>query len=168
MEAFASRGGMLPEQIWDAADIPDKELFFGRPTGSAMPLMWAHAEYIKLLRSVHDGAVFDRIAAVADRYLSGGGRKDLEIWKFSRQARVVSAGATLRIQDPTPFRLRWSLSDWRASADSASLTTALGIHYADIIVPEGQQAPVRFTFFWPEAGRWEGRDFQVEVQEKGG
>ena len=168
MEAFASRGGMLPEQIWDAADIPDKELFFGRPTGSAMPLMWAHAEYIKLLRSVRDGAVFDRIAAVADRYLSGGGRKDLEIWKFSRQARVVSAGATLRIQDSTPFRLRWSLSDWRDSADSASLTTALGIHYADIIVPEGQQAPVRFTFFWPEAGRWEGRDFQVEVQEKGG
>ena len=86
MEGFASRGGMLPEQIWDAGDIPGKELFFGRPTGSAMPLMWAHAEYVKLLRSVRDGVVFDRVAAVADRYLSGRGRKDLEIWKFSRQA----------------------------------------------------------------------------------
>jgi glucoamylase len=163
MEGFASRGGMLPEQIWDADDVPGKELLFGRPTGSAMPLMWAHAEYIKLLRSVRDGVIFDRVAAVADRYLSGRGRQDLEIWKLSRQLRIVPAGATLRIQDPAPFRLRWSLDDWRASTDSASLTTALGIHWADILVGEGQQAPVRFTFFRPEAGRWEDRDFQVDV-----
>ena len=33
-----------------------------------MPLMLAHAEYIKLLRSTHDGQVFDRIPAVAERY----------------------------------------------------------------------------------------------------
>lgn len=159
---------MLPEQIWDAGDIPGRELFFGRPTGSAMPLMWAHAEYIKLLRSIRDGSVFDRIAAVADRYLSGRGRTDLEIWKFGRRARTVSAGATLRIQDPTRFRLRWSLDDWRSTTDSASLTTALGIHSVDVVVPQGQQAPVRFTFFWPETSRWEGRDFQVELREKNG
>ena len=131
-----------------------------------MPLMWAHAEYVKLLRSVRDGVVFDRIAAVADRYLPGKGRKDLEIWKFGRQARSVSAGATLRIQGAAPFRLRCSLDDWRSSTDAASLTTALGIHYADIVVPETQQAAVRFTFFWPDAERWEGRDFQVDVEEK--
>ena len=166
MEGFASRGGMLPEQIWDAGDIPGKELFFGRPTGSAMPLMWAHAEYVKLLRSVRDGIVFDRVAAVADRYLSSRGRKDLEIWKFSRRARSVSAGATIRIQDSAPFRLRWSLDDWHSSKDSPALTTALGIHYTDIVVPESQQAAVRFTFFWSEAERWEGRDFQVGVEEK--
>ena len=101
---------------------------------------------------------------VADRYLSGRGRKDLEVWKFSRRPRSVSPGATLRIQDSTPFRLRWSLDEWRVSTDSQSLTTALGIHYADIVVPRGQQAAVRFTFFWPEAERWEERDFDVEVE----
>lgn len=156
MEGFASLGGMLPEQIWDAGDIPERELFFGRPKGSAMPLMRAHAEYVKLLRSVRDGIAFDRIAAVADRYLSGRGRKDLQIWKFSRQARNVTAGTTLRIRDPTPFRLRWSLNDWNLSTNSESLTTALGIHYADIVVPEDEQAAVRFSFFWPGAERWEG------------
>ena len=166
MEGFASRGGMLPEQIWDAADVSGEELFFGRPTGSAMPLMWAHAEYIKLLRSVRDGVVFDRIAAVADRYLSGRGRKDLEIWKFNRQARSVSAGATLRIQSAAPFRLRFSLDGWQDSRDSESATTALGIHYVDIDVPKTQQASVQFTFFWPEVERWEGRDFRVDVEEK--
>ena len=41
----------------------------GEPTGSAMPLMWAHAEYVKLLRSAADGKVFDQIPEVAERYL---------------------------------------------------------------------------------------------------
>ena len=52
MESSANEGGMIPEQVWDADDIPDRGLFFGRPTGSANPLVWAHAEYIKL-RSQH-------------------------------------------------------------------------------------------------------------------
>src|SRR5881398_3740999 len=59
LEASASSGGLLPEQIWDQKDIPERELFLGRPSGSAMPLVWAHAEHIKLLRSLKDGAVFD-------------------------------------------------------------------------------------------------------------
>src|ERR1019366_4706379 len=35
LESFAGDGGLLPEQIWDADDIPERELFFGRPAGSA-------------------------------------------------------------------------------------------------------------------------------------
>ena len=71
MEGFSSATGLLPEQVWDEPDRPDVYMFLGRPTGSAMPLMWAHAEYIKLLRSVADGRVFDLIPEVAERYLSG-------------------------------------------------------------------------------------------------
>jgi glucoamylase len=48
------KGGFLPEQVWDAADIPERELFNGHPSGSAMPLVWAHAEYVKLVRSLSD------------------------------------------------------------------------------------------------------------------
>ena len=59
MEAFANASGFLPEQIWDAADLPEKGLYANRPTGSAMPLVWAHAEYLKLRRSIQDGRVFD-------------------------------------------------------------------------------------------------------------
>ena len=51
IEQFSSEGGMLPEQIWDAPDLPERGMFLGRPSGSAMPLAWAHSEYIKLLRS---------------------------------------------------------------------------------------------------------------------
>ena len=57
LESFANEGGMIPEQVWEAEDIPERELYGGRPSGSAMPLVWAHAEYIKLRRSLCDGTV---------------------------------------------------------------------------------------------------------------
>ncbi len=60
MARQTSECGMIPEQVWDAADIPERFLFNGRPTGSSMPLAWAHSEYIKLLRSLHDNAIWDR------------------------------------------------------------------------------------------------------------
>jgi glucoamylase len=81
MERFASPTGLLPEQIWDEPDRPEVHMYRGRPTGAAMPLMWAHAEYIKLLRSVFDGKVFDFIPEVADRYIvNRKACKALEIW----------------------------------------------------------------------------------------
>ena len=43
LASFASEGGLLSEQVWDSADIPERELAFGKPSGSAMPLVWAHA-----------------------------------------------------------------------------------------------------------------------------
>ena len=50
-----------------------------------MPLMWAHAEYVKLLRSFKDGKVLDLIPEVAERYLENRSRcKSLEVWKFNR------------------------------------------------------------------------------------
>jgi glucoamylase len=70
MEGFSSPAGLLPEQVWDEKDWPEVYMFLGQPTGSAMPLMWAHAENIKLLRSVSDDRVFDLVPEVSDRYLS--------------------------------------------------------------------------------------------------
>lgn len=31
MEMMAGDAGLLPEQLWDSADIPDRELFLGQP-----------------------------------------------------------------------------------------------------------------------------------------
>ncbi|HYL12821.1 MAG TPA: hypothetical protein VEV41_07285 [Terriglobales bacterium] len=129
-----------------------------------MPLMWAHAEYIKLLRSVRDGRVFDLIPTVADRYLRKRGRNDLEVWKPVRQVRRVRVGQTLRIQAPRPFQLHWSRDDWQSAQDKDSTATLLGIHFLDIPVAAPQTAPIRFTFLWCDNTQWEGRDYEVAVR----
>ena len=164
LEGFASGCGLLPEQVWDRPDLPEKFLFFGKPTGAAMPLCWAHAEYVKLLRSVKDGRVFDRVQAVAERYLGTRRRcRNLEVWKFNRQVGIVRAGSTLRVQAAAQFTLKWTRGEWAQASQTEATATSLGICFVDIEVPEPATAPVRFTFFWPEARRWEGRDFRVEV-----
>ena len=127
MERFASPTGLLPEQVWDEPDRPDLHMYLGRPTGSARPLMWAHAEYVKLLRSAADGKVFDLVPEVAARYLSRDRKcKPLEIWKHNRQVRAVTAGDILRIQAGAPFLLHWTPDDWGTTEDSHSTPTSVG------------------------------------------
>ena len=165
IEGFASKTGLLPEQVWDEPDRPEAYMFLGRPTGSAMPLMWAHAEYIKLLRSVSDGRVFDLIPEVASRYLGDRKTRQLfEIWKPNRQARSVKRGFTLRIQVPAAFRLHWSANEWQSVQDSPSSPQVLGFYFVDIPISDAQRAPIRFTFFWTIGDRWEGRDYVVAVE----
>jgi glucoamylase len=164
MENLASATGLLPEQSWDGPDQPDVHMYRGRPTGSAMPLMWAHAEYIKLLRSVRDGKLSDLIVDVADRYLGGRADRQLfEIWKFTRQVRSVKRGYALRIQVPASFRLRWSSDEWQTVKDTPSSATMLGVEFVDIPIVAAQRTPIRFTFFWTAGGSWEGRDYLVSV-----
>jgi glucoamylase len=164
MERFATQTRLLPEQIWNLPDRLEELLYYGRPTGAAMPLMWAHAEYIKLLRSTADGHIFDLIPEVANRYIGGAPRKPLEIWKQNRQVPSIASGTTLRIQAARPFVLHWAKGEWQPAYDTRSTPTAIGINFADVEVEPGQRAPVRFTFLWTEENRWEGRDYAVNIR----
>jgi len=72
MERFANDGLLLPEQVWDGVGVNTARQYrTGQGTDSATPLAWSHAEYLKLLRSLADRAVWDRYAPVAERYGSG-------------------------------------------------------------------------------------------------
>ncbi len=161
MERFATGTGLLTEQVWDEPDRPELDLIFGRPTGAAMPLAWAHAEYLTLLRSIDDGQVFDRIPAVAARYQSKHRKKvPREVWKFNRQIGEIRPGRTLRIQAGAEFVLHWSDDNWRTAHDEPSRPTPIGLHYVDL-PPVDSRGSYRFTFRWPLTERWEGRDFRV-------
>jgi glucoamylase len=166
MESLASKTGLLPEQSWDQADRPDIYMWLGKPTGSAMPLMWAHAEYIKLLRSTADGRVYDTIPEVVERYQTHRGNlKQLEVWKPNREVRFMRSGATLRIQADSKFTLHWSSDDWKTVHDAQSASNALEIDYVDVPNPAGEiGSSLRFTFHWTEDDRWEGQDYAVSVR----
>jgi glucoamylase len=167
MEGFAASTGLLPEQVWALPDVPGAHMYLGRPTGAAMPLAWAHAEYISLVRSARDGKVFDLIPAVAERYGRRRAAPPMEVWKFNRQVRTLPAGGILRVQAASPFRLHWTSGDWNQAQDAPSAPIGTGHEYADIHVAPRQRAPIRFTFFWTSAGHWEGRDFQVSMDVAG-
>src|SRR5712692_8145428 len=97
LEAFAGESGLLPEQIWDSADIPGRKLFFGHASGSARPLVWAHAEYVKLCRSLRDNAIFDRPPQTVQRYLVKKETSPRITWRFNNKVRAMPAGRILRV-----------------------------------------------------------------------
>jgi len=163
-ENFATGVGLFPEQVWDQPDIPSEHMYFGKATGAAIPLMWAHAEFVRLLRSLMDNKIFDRIDAAAKRYCNENPRPVIEVWKINRQVRKVPAGALLRILAASPFMLHWSDDEWTTTHDTESTATALGIEYVDIHIGAAQKAPLRFTFNWPADHQWQGKDYAVEVE----
>jgi glucoamylase len=164
LERFATPTGLLPEQVWDEADRPGLHLEFGRPTESATPLAWAHAEYITLLRSATDGAVFDRVPEVWERYVDRRvARRGFEVWRFNRQPSTVLPDETVRVIADRPFRLHASADDWTSIADLDSVETDLGLHFADLLPLQTEGRVWRFTFYWPLENRWEGRDFAVRA-----
>ncbi len=166
MERFANAGGMLSEQLWDADDQPECAMKRGQPTGAAMPLCWSHAEYISLVRSRHDGVCFDRVEPAFQRYVAKPVPSRHEFWNFHHRLRHLPAGQTLRIILAADASLRWSADGW-ASAGTIEATHhgLLALWSADLPtadLPAG--SVVEFTFFWKEAGRWEGRNFSVSVR----
>ena len=163
MDAF-SNNGLLPEQVWDTDDIPEKELFFGQHSGSAMPLTWAHSEYIKLCASIKAKKVFDMPLHTLHRYVIQHTKSDLQIWRFNNKLKTLSAGKTLRIQVKTAAIIHWTEDGWKTVHTSETKNSGPDIFFADI--KPGQIIPgkIEFTFYWQHANKWENKDFSVEVE----
>ena len=166
-ESYASIGQMVPEQVWDDADRPELDHFMGRPAGSAMPLVWAHAEYLKLLRSALDGKVFDRIDPVYERYSSRKGRKrvrhDLEIHTSDRPIHSLGVGKTLRILDREEFELVWTDNGWQSTQATPCHTLGCAGYSADI-APFSGTTQVEWTIHWPQRNAWLGFNVYVKIE----
>ena len=133
---------MLPEQVWDRADLPAEGMYFGRSAGSAQPLVWAHC-------GVSEAAAF------------GGGwagvRPDLDCGRAVCGSRWASArsptirrflpgaadfgsgpGMKLRIVDATPFQLVYTVDDWKTNETVDSKSVGFPGSFVDIQTEAGQ------------------------------
>lgn len=165
LESFSSIGSMIPEQVWNAPDIPERELFFGRPSGSAMPLVWAHAEHIKLRRSLADGKVFDMPPQPVQRYQVDKVKPRWRGWSESNKCGRLAAGLDLRVELREPSVVHWSEDGWATARDSETWDSGLGVHVCDL--PAANLRPgerIVFTFFLLTAKRWAGLDYEVTVE----
>lgn len=66
---FANQGMMLPEQVWDKPEGPRRDLNFGEGTGSATPLAWSTAQFIRLVLNLRARRNLDTPDIVAARYV---------------------------------------------------------------------------------------------------
>ena len=165
LDAFANSGGLLPEQTWDSDDIPERELFRGKPSGSAMPLVWAHAEYLKLCRSLTDGRVFDMPPQTAKRYSLTEKPSNITVWAFNHKIHSLEQGKTLRLFLPAQARVRWSVDEWKTEKETDASDSTLGVHVADLPTRRLKAgAVIRFTLYWLAEERWDGADYTITIR----
>jgi len=171
-EYFANDVGLFPEQVWTlpetCVELPDGSplhLVPSRSTGSAVPLVWAHAEYVKLVQSISDGKVVDFIPEVASRYISRSPQPTtrIEYWSFGRKSDNVRVrrGQIVRIPSDRQFVLHWSNDTWRTTSDLHSSPSVVGtsdrtyLHTVDLDTTPLAGSRIDFTFFWSRDNKWE-------------
>ncbi len=166
MESFANSSGLLPEQVWDTEAIPEKDLYPGKPTGSATPLVWTHSEYVKLRRSLHDGRVFDQPQQPYERYVKKQTTAAHVIWRPDQPWRTIPPGKVLRLEFLEPTTVRWSADGGEPDEEAQTTDTGLGIHKVDLPtehLPTG--TPLAFVYLNASTRKEQVNEVQIIENE---
>jgi glucoamylase len=128
-----------------------------------MPLCWAHAEYLCLVRSRADGVPFDRIAPVHERYVQRHTGSDIEMWTYAHRLPGIAVGKTLRVIAASPAVIYWRLNDG-STGDVTASETALGLWFADLPTAKlSAGAEIEFTLLRGE--KQDGERHRVAIFE---
>ena len=164
MACMTGACGLIPEQVWDRDPIPERDLYPGKPTGSAMPLVWAHAEFLKLLIARDSKRPLELLDAVWRRYKGKAPKASTWYWREEVPFPALPAGRSLVVEDRQPFVLHLGFDGWQKVEDRASVPLGLGMHGVRI---DSRKLTLRkelnFTRFFTEPGRWEGLDHSVSL-----
>src|SRR5579862_3743032 len=161
----ASIGGLLPEQVWDSAPIAALGLEPGRPSGSAMPLLWTHAEFLKLLIAREDRRPIELLQAVEQRYRASGAHyaaRQAAAWHWRTEVPVLQheTGRALLIEDRVPFTLHFGFDGFQRIEERAASAHPFGLWAVHLSAAELTGArELNFTRRYEQ--RWEGLDHRI-------
>lgn len=139
MLGFANEGLMLPEQIWDRRESPGAQFVFGEGTGSATPLAWTMAQFIRLAANLSEGRNLETPDIVAARYTTqpvpadagGASSGDAEeVWEPLEAGTVVNLGGRVEVGTRV-----YALANGEAREVKVDRQ---GMAASDIRVPEGE------------------------------
>ena len=166
MVRMTGPGGLIPEQIWDTDPIPRLGLYPGKPSGSAMPLVWAHGEFLKLLAAQTNGRPAELLEVIETRYNGKAPNAKCWHWRQMSPIDVLPAGKAILIECAEPFLLHFGFNGWHRAEDQKSSPTAFGMHGVEIAADELDGArKLDFTFYFPDRDHWIGKDFAVTLGE---
>jgi len=176
MRNCASAGGLLPEQVWDSAPIAALGLTPGRPSGSAMPLLWTHAEFLKLLVARERGRPVELLTAVEQRYGGSAPRAKpaakmpttvtaaAAVWHWRNEVPVarLRQDRELSIEDREPFTLHFGFDGWRQVQDRVAVAQPFGLWAVRLSVQDlSRVAELNFTRRYRHG--WENVDHSVSL-----
>jgi len=104
--------GLVPEQAWEDPDTPPSPygadpatasigFINGKAAGSATPLIWAQAQYLRLVRDLQAGALLDQPSITRTRYVLSGAPAELPLSISSPAAGAIVPAATTQVSGTT-------------------------------------------------------------------
>ncbi|HEY0083182.1 MAG TPA: glycoside hydrolase family 15 protein, partial [Pyrinomonadaceae bacterium] len=139
MLGFANEGLMLPEQIWDRRESPGAGFAFGEGTGSATPLAWTMAQFIRLASNLSEGRNLETPDIVAARYTQNRPPADADAAGSTyddEDLQHLEAGTMLKLGAQVGVGTRvyaWVNGETREVAVNKN-----GVAESDFRVPEGE------------------------------
>ncbi|MGZ4246000.1 MAG: glycoside hydrolase family 15 protein [Solirubrobacteraceae bacterium] len=104
--------GYVPEQVWEDPNTPASPFgsdpttasvgfINGKAAGSAGPLIWGQAQYLRLVLDLHDGRLLDQPAITHARYVSAGPPSTVPVTIASPAAGAMTTSATTLVTGTT-------------------------------------------------------------------
>jgi glucoamylase len=139
MLGFANEGLMLPEQIWDRRESPGAQFVFGEGTGSATPLAWTMAQFIRLAANLSEGRNLETPDIVAARYTRNPPPADADAAGSAyadEDLQHLEAGTVLKLGAPVGVGTRVYAS---VNGEAREVPVNKdGVAESDFRVPEGE------------------------------
>ena len=102
MHSAANAGYMIPEQVWDRDEPTSYGHELGRSTGSASPLSWAMAQYVRLAAGVKAGSPVETPAGMSLHATQAGVRlSSPELTCYRPEALTTADSATAVVRGTT-------------------------------------------------------------------
>ena len=104
--------GLMPEQVWEDPDTPASpygsdpttaSIGFtnGKAAGSATPLIWAQAQYLRVVRDLQTGTVLDQPAITRSRYVTSAPPSVVPLTISSPAANSITPTQTTTVSGTT-------------------------------------------------------------------
>jgi glucoamylase len=163
--------GYVPEQVWEdpntpaspfGADPTSASIGFvnGEAAGSATPLIWGQAQYLRLLLDLQDGRVSDQPSNTRARYLTSGPPSDVGVTITSPADGATTTGATTTVSGTTTPGATVDVSAGQPGASTnpttvmATVADAQGDFSARVPTPSGATVITVAATTGPRATGW--------------
>lgn len=125
-----------------------------------MPLVWAHAEFLKLMVARSEGRPLERLDAVWSRWKGKRPRARNWHWRDSVPFDELPSGGTILVESDRPFTLHFGHDGWQEVRDEQSQPVGLDVQAVRLPAATLRGlGSLEFTRRFDDG--WEGRDWQL-------
>jgi glucoamylase len=129
-----------------------------------MPLVWAHAEFLKLLVARQHRRPLELLDAVEEHLSEKPTDRGTWHWRPDTPFDALPKQRELLIDLPMPFSLHVGFDGWQGVQDRKSTPLPLGRHGVRLKASDfAARGAVDFTLHYEGDGHWEGRDYRVRL-----